>query len=58
MKRTSLALLLLLSGYSATAQVAAPARKAPARKAVVGRLLPATPAPATVDPPEAQRINQ
>ena len=57
-KKTSLALLLLLSGYGATAQVAAPARKAPARKAAVARVLPATSAPAIVDPPEAQRIDQ
>ncbi|HEX8328254.1 MAG TPA: serine hydrolase domain-containing protein [Hymenobacter sp.] len=57
-RKNSLALLLLLSGYGATAQVAAPARKAPARKAVVGKPLPATSAPATVDPAEAQRIDE
>jgi CubicO group peptidase (beta-lactamase class C family) len=54
MKKTSLALFLLLSGYGASAQVAAPARKAPiARK-------PAAPvaAPPTVDPAEAQRIGE
>ncbi len=58
MKKTSLALLLLLSGYSATAQVAAPARRPPAarRTAAPAKAL-ATP-PATIDPVEAQRIDE
>jgi CubicO group peptidase (beta-lactamase class C family) len=57
LRKNSLALFLLLSGYGAVAQVAAPARRAPAAKAA--------PAPAkkpealaTVDPAEAQRIDQ
>ena len=57
MKKPPLALLLLLSGFGAFAQVAAPARKAPARKATVALAKPAAP-PATVDPPTAQRIDQ
>ena len=56
--KNSLALLLLLGSYGASAQVAAPARKAPARKAMVAKPLPTTAAPATVDPAEAQRIDQ
>ncbi|WP_210518718.1 serine hydrolase domain-containing protein [Hymenobacter terricola] len=56
MKRTSLALLLLLSGYGAVAQVAAPARKA-TRPNPVLRAAP-TAAPATIDPAGAQRIDQ
>nr|WP_233169217.1 serine hydrolase domain-containing protein [Hymenobacter sp. BT523] len=54
-RKHSLALLLLLSGYGAVAQVAAPARKAPARKVVAAKAMPAT---ATVDPAAAQRIDQ
>ena len=54
MKKPSLALLLLLSGYYAVAQVAAPARKASAAWTAVA---PAG-APATVAPASAQRIDQ
>jgi CubicO group peptidase (beta-lactamase class C family) len=57
LRKNSLALLLLLSGYGAVAQVAAPARKAPARKAVAAKTAPSA-APATIDPAEAQRIDQ
>ena len=53
MKKPFLALLLLLSGYGAPAQVAAPARPAPRPKSA---LRPGP--PATVDPAEAQRIDQ
>ena len=56
MKKISLA-LLLLSGYGATAQVAAPARKAPARPATIARLLPAVKPPGTVNPSEAKRLD-
>ncbi|MBF9220085.1 serine hydrolase domain-containing protein [Hymenobacter ruricola] len=67
--KKSFALLLLLSGYGAAAQVAAPARKAPPRPAIKSTLLPAiggpgtrarllAAAPPTVDPAEAQRIDQ
>ncbi|WP_201986867.1 serine hydrolase domain-containing protein [Hymenobacter rubidus] len=53
MKKTSLALLLLLSGYGATAQVAAPVRKGPARQPTTTAA-----APATVDPSNAHSIDQ
>lgn len=56
MKKTSLALLLVLSGYGAGAQVAAPVRKAPAPARRTMATAPA--APATVDPASAQRIDQ
>ena len=56
--KNTLALLLLLGGYGASAQVAAPARKAPARKASVAKPLPPPAPPATVDPAEAQRIDE
>lgn len=52
MNKPSLALLLLLSGYDAVAQVAAPARKAAQPKAA-----PAI-APPVVDPVEARRIDE
>ena len=54
-KKPSLALLLFLSGTSAFAQVAAPARKAPVRKAAVA--VRPTAAPATLSPANAQRID-
>jgi CubicO group peptidase (beta-lactamase class C family) len=57
LRKNSLALLLLLSDYGAVAQVAAPARNVPARKAVVGKPAPSV-APPTIDPAEAQRIDQ
>ncbi|MBF9142212.1 serine hydrolase domain-containing protein [Hymenobacter properus] len=57
LRKNSLALLLLLSSYSAVAQVAAPARKAPVRKAVAAKPAPSVP-PATVDPAEAKRIDE
>ncbi|MCC3152701.1 serine hydrolase domain-containing protein [Hymenobacter sp. BT770] len=53
-KSSSLMLLLLLSGYVATAQVAAPVRKAARPKTV---LAPAV-APPTIDPAEARRIDE
>jgi CubicO group peptidase (beta-lactamase class C family) len=57
MKKTSLVLLLLLSGTSAFAQVAAPTRKAARKNAALVRS--ATGAePATIDPASAQRIDQ
>ena len=57
MKRTPLALLLLLSGYGASAQVAAPVRKA-ARASTVPAPKQSAVAAATVDPANAQRIDQ
>ena len=54
MKKHSLALLLLLSGYGAVAQVAAPARKLAPPKASPALAV----APPTVDPAEAQRIDE
>lgn len=57
MKRTSLALLLLLSGYGSVAQVAAPARKPAARPATTPAAK-ATAAPATIAPENAKRIDQ
>ena len=54
MKKTSLA-LLLLGSHSVFAQVAAPARKAPAANVAAAVKVPA---PATVDPASAQRIDQ
>ncbi|OGX82310.1 serine hydrolase domain-containing protein [Hymenobacter glacialis] len=59
MKKTSpaLLLLLLLSGYSAAAQVAAPSRRVPAARAAAPTKAPAA-APATVDPVSAQRIDE
>ena len=56
MKKPSLALLLLLSGYSAVAQVATPARRAAPKSAAAPVKAPI--APATVDPTEAQRIDE
>lgn len=56
MKKSSLALLLLLSGYGAVAQVAAPARKV-ARPTTTAPVRPAA-SPATIDPAKAQRIDQ
>lgn len=58
MKKTSLALLLLLSGYSATAQVAAPVRKAAPKAPTAAKASTAAAAPPTVDPTEAQRIDK
>ncbi|MDB5234934.1 MAG: serine hydrolase [Hymenobacter sp.] len=55
MKKTSLALLLLLGAHSVFAQVAAPAQKGAARKAAPAKV---PVAPATVDPAEAQRIDE
>lgn len=52
MKKTTVVLLFLLSGYGATAQVAAPARKAARPNKA------ATAAPATIDPAAAQRLDQ
>ena len=57
MKRNVLPLLLLLSGYGALAQVAAPARKA-ARPSAAGVAPRPAAEPATVDPASAQRIDQ
>jgi CubicO group peptidase (beta-lactamase class C family) len=54
MKKTSLPLLLLLSGYGASAQVAAPARKAP----IAQKPAATTATPPTIDPVEAQRIDE
>ena len=56
MKKTNLALLLLLSGHTAFAQVAAPTRKA-ARPSQTTTPSPAA-APTTIDPASAQRIDQ
>jgi CubicO group peptidase (beta-lactamase class C family) len=56
MKKTSLALLLLLSGYGATAQVAAPARKAASKPPKETATAPT--APPVVAPATAQRIDQ
>ncbi|MDO7852699.1 serine hydrolase domain-containing protein [Hymenobacter convexus] len=60
LRKEPFVLLLLLSGYGAVAQVAAPARKAPARPAVVQKQRPSAPAvvPPVVDPAEAQRIDE
>ena len=57
LRKNVLPLLLLLSGYGATAQVAAPARKAPARKAIISTLLPVAKPPGTVNPSEAKRLD-
>jgi len=58
MKKISLALLVLLSGYGASAQVAAPARRTPAPKTAASPAKTPAAAPATVDPASAQRIDQ
>jgi CubicO group peptidase (beta-lactamase class C family) len=58
MKKTSLALLLLLSSNSIFAQVAAPARKAPARKSAAPVRPAAAAEPTTIAPASAQRIDE